>query len=482
MIVVVGLSHHTAAISVREQVALSEEAASSLATSLAESEFVSEVFIVSTCNRVEIVAASTDDAEEAVNRCLEVCRAPIVERCPDAAPCLYSHRGREAVRHIVRVAASLDSLVVGEAQILGQMKQGFERSRVGQQIGPVLHQLFVSATRGAKRVRNETSIGVGQVSVPSIAVELASQIFDDLKGRQAVLIGSGEMGQTVARLLADAGARLTVVGRNLERVSRVVERVGGSARLLEDLPEVLVGADIVVSSTSATTHVLTERELRLRSKSRRARNLFIIDLAVPRDVAPSVAKLDGTFLYDVDDLAHVARQSSAARKNEADAAHLIVEQVVGDWERRVQVRQLAPTIKALRAKMRIGLELELQKSLKGRLRDLDYEQRAALAKMLDAGISRILHEPITRLRSEASRMDQEPLSMADDFTSAISELFGLAEVAPELLDVPSVRVSSQPNAAPAELPVARSTLSGDNSASPSNDRSTNDEQKIPHIK
>lgn len=474
MIVVVGLSHHTAAISVREQVALSEEAACELAARLAESEFVAEVFVVSTCNRVEIVAASIGDDEEAVNRCLEVCRVPLVERCPEAAPCLYSHRGRDAVLHIVRVAASLDSLVVGEAQILGQLKQGFERSRVGQQVGPILHQLFASATRGAKRVRNETSIGVGQVSVPSIAVELASQIFENLQGRKAVLIGSGEMGQIVARLLADAGAQLIVVGRSIERVSRVAERVGGTARLLAELPELLVEADIVVSSTSATNHVLTEKELKLRSKSRRARNLFIIDLAVPRDVAPSVAKLDGIFLYDVDDLSQVANQSSAARKNQANAADLIALQVVSDWERRVQVRQVAPTIKALRAKMRMGFELEFQKSLKGKLRDLDAEQRAALAKMLDAGIARILHEPITRLRQEALKMEDEPLGAVEDFPGAISELFGLADVAPEALDVPSVRIPSQPNASALDISVPRAPMNLD--------RSANDEHEFPHIK
>lgn len=445
MIIVVGLSHHTAGIEVREKVALTSDAAEALACRLGEHDDVSELFIVSTCNRVEIVAVSAGDGADSVAACTEVCRRAIVELCAEAAPCLYVHHDKEAVRHVIRVAASLDSLVVGEAQIMGQLKQGFERSRQNDKVGPVLHQLFVSATRGAKRVRSETSIGVGQVSVPSIAVELASQIFDDLRGRHAVLIGSGEMGQTVARLLCDAGAKLTVVGRSLERVEPVAARVGGSARLMSELPEVLVSADIVVSSTSATTHVLTEKELTPRRRSRKARNLFIIDLAVPRDVCPQVAQLDATFLYDVDDLSQVARESSNSRQKEADAAQIILDQVLEDWERRLSVRQIAPTIKALRAKMRMAVESELQKSLRGRLRDLDSEQRAALGKMLDSSLARILHDPVTRLRAEAARPDADESSGADEMTAALTELFELENVATDDLDVPSVRVPPHSN-------------------------------------
>lgn len=445
MIVVVGLSHHTAGIEVREKVALSSEAAEELACRLGEHEAVAELFIVSTCNRVEIVAVSAQENAESVDACIAVCQSAVLERCAEAAPCLYVHQDKDAVRHVIRVAASLDSLVVGEAQIMGQLKQGFERSRQNDKVGPVLHQLFVSATRGAKRVRSETSIGVGQVSVPSIAVDLASQIFDNLRGRHAVLIGSGEMGQTVARLLSDAGAQLTVVGRSLERVTRVADRVGGEARLMADLPEVLVNADIVVSSTSATTHVLTESELGPRRRSRKARNLFIIDLAVPRDVCPEVGRLDATFLYDVDDLSQVARESSESRQKEADAAQIILDQVLADWERRISARQIAPTIKALRAKMRMGVEAELQKSLRGRLRDLDSEQRAALAKMLDSSIARILHDPVTRLRLEAARPDADESSTADEMTAALTELFELENVELDDLNVPSVRVPPHSN-------------------------------------
>lgn len=437
MIVIVGLSHHTASIEIREQVALTEDAARELAAELCQQEHVAEVFVVSTCNRVEIIAASAGDDEVSAELCGSACRTALLRRAPKASPALYTHAGESAVRHLFRVAASLDSLVVGEAQILGQLKQGYESGKQASTVGGTLHQLFSRAARGAKRVRAETTIGAGQVSVPSIAIELAGQIFGDLTGRRAALIGSGEMGQTVARLLRDAGARLTIVGRTAEKVEALAVKMGGEARLMGALEEVLTQADIVVSSTSAMQPVVTVSHLERRKKARRGANLFFIDLAVPRDVAHEVGELDGVFLYDVDDLAQVAAESAGSRKNAAKHAEKIVEESVVEWARRQNAQAVTPTIKALRARMRRGLEEELNKSLRGRLRGLDEEQRNALGKMLDAGLNRILHGPVTRLRTEASREDG--LS-AEDLAGLLSELFELTEVPPEELDVSSVRV------------------------------------------
>lgn len=436
MIVIVGLSHHTAEISIREQVALSAEENESVVRRLVAHDAVGEVFVVSTCNRVEIIASSADDSAETVAACQRLCEVALSERSPEAARVLYRRSGTEAVRHLVRVASSLDSLVVGEAQILGQLKQGFERARENSTVGPALHKLFARATRGAKRVRTETSIGAGQVSVPSIAIDLAAQIFGQLAGRRVVLIGSGEMGQSVARLLKEAGATLTVVGRSLERVEAVAAKVGGSAALMEAIPDLLMDADVVVSSTSAPGHVMGPHDLDRRRKARRGRNLFLIDLAVPRDIDPRIGQLDSVFLYDVDDLSQVANESTYSRHREAEVAERIVEEVVQGWERRSQAEQATPTIKALRARLRTSLEAELERSLRGRLRGLDEEQRAALAKMLDAGINRILHDPVTRLREEALRAD--PMAGCE-LASALHELFDLSSVAPSEMDVPSVR-------------------------------------------
>lgn len=437
MIVLTGLSHHTAGIEIREKVALTDDAARDLAAALGASPGIAEVFVVSTCNRVEIIAASTSDEETDVAACASACRHALLARAPEAERCVYTHRGSPAVRHLVRVAASLDSLVVGEAQILGQLKQGFESARQSDTVGSTLHQLFARTARGAKRVRSETSIGIGQVSVPSIAVELAGQIFGEMAGREAVLIGAGEMGQTVARLLRDLGAHLTVVGRSRERTQEVCDRIGGKAASFEDLGDALISADVVVSSTSATHHVVSKEHLARRKKARRSANLFVIDLAVPRDVDPRVADFEGVFLYDIDDLSQVASESATVRKKAADEAERIVEEVVCDWERRESARLVTPTIKALRAKMRAGLEAELTRSLKGRLKDLDDEQRAAVVRMLDAGLNRILHEPTTRLRDEAVR--EEGFS-ADELSRLLSELFDLTTVDDQELDVSGVRL------------------------------------------
>lgn len=256
MILVVGLSHHTAAISIREQVALAEADVDAFVASFFRRDEVSEAFVVSTCNRVEVVLATARDDAHTLLLCKNAVKAAFIARSADAEPALYFHEGSDAVRHVVRVASSLDSLVVGEAQILGQLKQGFDRAIGNATVGPTLHQLYARAARGAKRVRTETTIGSGQVSVPSIAIALAGQIFGELRGRKAVLVGAGEMGQTVARLLSDAGAELRVVGRSLERVAQVAEKMGGTSHHLDSLVDLLVDADVVVCSTSAPGHVL----------------------------------------------------------------------------------------------------------------------------------------------------------------------------------------------------------------------------------
>jgi glutamyl-tRNA reductase len=340
------------------------------------------------------------------------------------------------MRHLARVASSLDSLVVGEPQILGQLKAGFELGRGVRTVGPHLHRAFARAVRCAKLVRSRTSIGAGQVSVPSIAVELAREIFGDLKAHRAALIGAGEMGQTVARLLRDAGAGLTVVGRSAERVELLAAEFGAESRSLSELGEVLTAADVVVSSTSAPHAVVTRAEVERVLRRRRGRNLFIIDLAVPRDVESSVGELDGVFLYNVDDLSSVAEQGSVERRREAERAEQLVAQVVLEWRRWADAQQATPTIKALRAHLRSAFEAELGRSLRGRLRELDERQREALATLLEAGINRVLHAPTVRLREEAARDGGEAL---DELAGTLRELFELDRLPESELDRSSIR-------------------------------------------
>ena len=422
MIVLIGISHKSAPIEVRERIALDEARAAELVASLMEAGHASEAFVVSTCNRVEVVMAALSPAEgeQARAACMQALCAG--DRALETYA--YAHTDRAALRHITRVAASLDSMVVGEPQILGQIKQGFEWARSRGTVGNELHQVFSRAVRGARRIRTETGIGAGQVSVPAIAIQLANQVFGDMSGHVALLIGSGEMGQAVARLLKDAGAHLLVAGRSLERVSEVTSVLGGSAHLMSDMPALLKSADVVVSNTSAPGFVLSHELLDQTRRQRRGRHLLAIDLAVPRDIEPSAGDLDGVFLYNIDDLASVAAQAHKSRQQEAERAEKLVDEVVLGWERAQTSRQATPTIKALRARIGGVLRTELDKSLRGRLRGLDEAEREALGAMLDAAVNRLLHRPTARLRELGTEAEGEGLEQA---SALLDELFGLSE-------------------------------------------------------
>jgi glutamyl-tRNA reductase len=264
-----------------------------------------------------------------------------------------------------------------------------------------LHRAVTRAIRAAKRVRTETTIGTGQVSVPSVAVDLAKQIFGELAGRTVLLVGSGEMAETVARLLQNAGCRLLVTGRNDARVASLARSVGAEGRSWDELGAALVEADVVVSSTSAPHFVITHSAVKATRKARRGRTLFFIDLAVPRDVDPHVERLDGVFLYNVDDFSHIVAESISARHKEAERANRIVHEEAAGYERWADSIQVTPTIVALRERFQRVVQGELERSLRSRLKHLSAEDRAALGKMLEAVVNKLLHEPTTRLRQAA---------------------------------------------------------------------------------
>jgi glutamyl-tRNA reductase len=336
---------------------------------------------------------------------------------------LYTHTGGDAVRHLFRVAASLDSLVLGEPQILGQVKDAYDLARESGTVGTVLHRLIPRAIRAAKRVRSETTIGAGQVSVPSVAVDLARQIFGDLSRHRAALVGSGEMGEAVAKLLRQGGSRLFVLGRNQERVGEIARAIDGEPRGLHELRATLAEADVVVTTTSAPGFVVDAETVAWARKARRGRSLFFIDLAVPRDVDPSVGALDGVFLYNVDDLSSVVAESFASRRREAEHAERIVREEAESYERWADAEQATPTIVALRERLGGILLAEVDRSLSGKLRHLGGEERAALAVMVDAALNKMLHSASTRLRALAS----EPASRTEleQAASALRDLFEL---------------------------------------------------------
>jgi glutamyl-tRNA reductase len=442
VIVVVGLSHRTAPIEVRERLVISADELPDLLRSLVALPSLGEALVVSTCNRVEFVVAGADGPRADLPGIARAATDAILARSPGVAGHLYQHVGVDAVRHLFRVAASLDSLVVGEPQILGQVKQSYDQAREAGTAGSVLNRVVPRALRSAKRVRSQTTIGSGQVSVPSVAVDLARQIFGDLSLRTAALVGSGEMGETVARLLRQGGARLLVVGRNAERVREIAATMNGEPRGFEDLDRTLDEADVVITTTSAPGYVVDHDRVRRGRKARKGRNLFFIDLAVPRDVDPRVIAIDGVFLYNVDDLSKVVAESLEGRRREADRAEQIVAEEAANYERWADSEQVTPTVLALRERVRGALETEIERSLAGKLRHLSPEDRQSLQVMNEATVNRLLHDATQRLR----RMASDP-GLRADLDVAIAVLGDLFD-----LEALSATLGSGDAAALAEAP------------------------------
>ncbi len=423
MIVVVGLSHRTAPIEVRERLALPAEHVPELLRGLVGRDSIGEALVVSTCNRVEIVAAGMDGPRSNLAEVARATEETVIARAPGVSGNLYHHVGRDAVRHLFRVAASLDSLVVGEPQILGQVKDAYDLAREIGTAGSVLNRVIPRAIKAAKRVRSETTVGSGLVSVPSVAVDLARQIFGDLSRHTVALIGSGEMGETVARLLRQAGSRLLVLGRNADRVREIAVAMDGAPRSFADLDETLREADVVISTTSASGYVVDHDRVHGLRRARRGRSLFFIDLAVPRDIDPDVGRLDSVFLYNVDDLSKVVAESLVTRRREADRAEEIVAEEAASYERWADGEQVTPTIVQLRERLRDILQGEVERSLAGKLKHLAPPDRDALQVMVEAALNKMLHPTTQRLR----RLATDPASRADleQALVTLNELFAL---------------------------------------------------------
>jgi glutamyl-tRNA reductase len=443
MMVVVGLSHRTAPLEVRERLALPREQLGDLLRQLASRPELGEVLCVSTCNRVEVVAAPRENDPQGLSRASDALRRFLEEIARsngggEIQRHLYAHRGHDAALHLFRVASSLDSIVVGEPQILGQMKEAFEAAQAAGTAGTVLTRVVSRALHAAKRVRSETAIGEGQVSISSVAIDLAHQIFGALSGRVVLLVGAGEMAEAAAQSLEHAGARLVVVNRSHERGVELAQRVGGAHRPWSELDAAVLEADVVISSTSSRGFVLS-RELVARSvRQRRGRALFLIDIAVPRDIDPDVNSLDNVFLYDIDDLEGIVQETRKGRAAEAQKAEGIVAEEVRALDAWVEARGVTPTIVALRTKTRSTLQAELERSLAGRLRHLNEADRAALNAMLDAAVNKLLHAPTTHLRKAAA----EP--RGEQMAQTLRDLFELPEVS-IVADPPADARSSKKN-------------------------------------
>ncbi len=399
-LVVVGLNHRTAPVKIRERFAIPDSALGATAE-VARARGCTESFVISTCNRVEVYGAGPD-----LQRVDEALAAALGEAGDGRVAVLrdhcYHHSGDSAIRHLFRVAASLDSMVVGEPQILGQMKAAFRTCREAGLTGPALNRAVERAFAVAKRVRSQTGIGRAVVSISSVAVDLAKQIFGDLQGRGAVLVGAGKMGELAARNLVAAGVEeLWVANRSHDRAQRLAETLGGHARDLDELPRLLLEADIVITSTGARSFLIDKRAVKKAMRGRKYRPIFFIDIAVPRNVDPAANRIDNVFVYDVDDLTGIADENLAERRREAEAAETMV---AGEAER--FVRELAgaavkPTIVALRRKVQRLKAAEVERALKG-LDGADPKTVKAVERMADAIVNKMLHDVMTGLKTGAS--------------------------------------------------------------------------------
>ena len=421
MFAVIGLSHHTAPIQVRERMALEREQIEALLKQLVAQPEIDEALVLSTCNRVEVMACAAAGVEpERLDRAV---RSQISVFAEALSPYLYGHIGPIGLRHLFRVACSLDSLVVGEPQILGQLKQSVELAQEFGTVGPVLRRATTHAIRTAKRVRTETSLGVGQVSVPSVAVDLTRRIFGDLKGRKAALLGLGEMGQLVAKQLGAEGAQLIALGRQPDKVAALAQALGATPRSLAQLEETLLEVDVLVAMTSTHGYVIEYDAVARLVRQRRGRQLFFVDLSVPRNIDPRLDGLDDVFLYNIDDLSQIVHDTKSNRKGEAERAEQIVLEETRNFERATSAESVTPTVVALRRRLREALRAEHDKSQRTKLRHWTQDDHDAVERMLDAAVNKILHAPTMRLREAAS--NPEEAAQLDAFVGALTELFGL---------------------------------------------------------
>lgn len=425
MIVVVGLSHRTAPVDVRERFAIGGDALPAVLSRLGACSELAEVMMLSTCNRVEIFACAKKDGVEAATRAVRGVMAEQgqVEGEAAIAPYVYEKTGDEAVRHIFRVAASLDSMVLGEPQILGQVKGAYEAAAAAGTLGNFLGRCVHRAFTVAKRVRSETQIGSGLVSISSVAVDLARQIFGDLARSTVLLVGAGEMAEQAAKSLGKGAHALRVCNRSFDRGAALAREFGASAAQWDSLPDELVLADVVVASTGSTTYVITREMVKKAMKARRGRTLFIVDIAVPRNVEPSVHEIDNVYVFNVDDLEQQVAEALRARQAEVAAAEKIVAAELSEFRSWAQGLDVQPTVVALRAKTRAVLFAELERTLGSRLKHLGEGERAALGQMLDSAVNKLLHAPTTRLKASVAT------PRAGDYVEALKHLFDLPEAA-----------------------------------------------------
>jgi glutamyl-tRNA reductase len=420
-LLLVGISHKTAPVELRERVDFAVRGVDSALKALAARGSTREAVVLSTCNRAEIYVACED---------VQATRTDLVRFVSDfngvedatVAPHVYDVTDLEAARHLFRVAAGLDSLVVGEPQVLGQVKEAHTIAGDSHTVGPVLNRLFHASFTVGKRVRTETSLGAGAVSIGFAAVSLARKIFGDLKGRSVAVVGAGEMGKLTARHMKSQGVHhVTIVSRTMAHAARTAEAIGGAiAAPWDDLDSVLGASDIVITATGAASPILTKARIEGVMRSRRNQPLFIIDIALPRDVEAAAGEIEQVFLYNIDDLQATVRENLARRSSEMDHAEAIVTEEVNKFGAWFRARGAVPTIVALRQWAEHTRRAELER-LEFKLAGLPPDVRVKVDEITHLIVEKLLLTPTEQLKALG---DAETVGA---YTEALTRLFGLAE-------------------------------------------------------
>ena len=416
---VVGLNHRTAPVEVRERLGISESRLPDVIASLTKLDGIDGVCVVSTCNRVEVIVSSASP------RAVDVVSDRLAEHGSvsrdELDPHLYVHRDLDALEHLYRVASGLDSMIVGEPQIAGQLKKAFTLSRTAAGIDPLLHRVFEQTMRVAKRVRSETGIGEHAVSVPYAAVELAKKIFGNLADLRVLLLGAGDMGELTAEHLAAQQVRqIFVANKTYERAVELADRFRGSAVRFSSFEEQLAECDMVVVSTAAPHVVIHADQVDRALAARKRRELFLIDLSVPRNIDPRVARIEGAYLYNLDDLQQVANANLELRQKKVAVAEKIIGREIESFRARAATHEAVPTIVELQSHLDDIRAAELEKCLR-RMGPITAAQRQAVEQLTQQLVSKILHHPIVHLK-EASRESGEQESLQ----RTIRAIFGLA--------------------------------------------------------
>jgi glutamyl-tRNA reductase len=424
-----GISHKTAPVALRERLAFTEREASEFALAATAAEEVREAVVISTCNRTEVYLVVGDPVRaESTVLGLLASRAGI--RPTELAEAIYSPRNCDAARQLYRVTAGLESMIVGEAEIQGQVRRSHEAAMRAGCTGPLTNRLFAAALTTGKRVRSETSIGSSRVSVPSVAVDLAQNVLGSLERAHVVILGAGETSELTARALADQGAgTIFVANRHADRALSLAQRFGGSVVGLDKLPDQLMLADIVLSSTASPHPIVGREELEHVLEVRGGRPLLLIDIAVPRDIDPACGELEGVSLYDIDDLQANVAHNLNSRAEEAPRALEIVEEEIHRFARWLGQLDALPTVSALREHGDALVEQVLAEN-NGRWESASPRDLVRVEAIARSVMSRLLHEPTIRLRSLSDERGHASLEI-------VRELFGLREDAPAAEREPS---------------------------------------------